>query len=348
MKKAKKVILSVTLSLLAAILIFIVVVGHFPFAFNGGTAEQKYSSVLQTAFADNGDVPITKIALLGSHDALSYNINYGSKPNVSEDVITNNGFVRFIGKGALVRYSKAQKDDIYTQLNCGVRYIDVRITNIDGVYYTSHGLVSHKLKDSLLQILKFLSENAGEYIIFHIVHYYAGNSNRTELCKYISKIKLEDKCLYDYVYDTPSTPTYNDMTDGGKKAGVLLLSDSMEENEYSTLFNRIGINSKWHNITNSAALKNAVNDYAQTLSAPSCLVVNQAQTTPNGNDVWGIFTGWSLIDMAARHNERMINSEEFDFWLSKMPIYMCDYTTCTRSDFNKRINEKILQFNKSL
>lgn len=317
---------------------------------NPNNANATYNNVLKRAYQANenfGNIPITKIAVLGSHDALSYNINYTSAPNSSENTLSNNDILRLLAKGAIVRYSKAQKHDIYTQLNSGVRYIDARITNIKGEYFTSHGLVSFKLYYYLRQILRFLEENPGEFVYFHIVHYYAGTSNMDELCKFIENTRYNGKNLFDYVnYDakklkSQSQLTYNMMTQNGTKAGVLFLSES----KYFDLDNII---SYWHNITNSDKMKEAVERYYDTLDDCDCLRVNQAQTTPNANDVGGTLIGWSLLNMAKKHNANMLKSPNFDKWLDKMPIYSCDYSTSNYNNFNTRVNEIILEHNINL
>lgn len=360
MKKSLKIFLCAVGSFFAAVILFALIVGHCVLGIIPvGEPEAKYNSVLKTAYDNNpsfGELPVTKIALLGSHDALSYAINYNSPPNSSEDVISNNAALRFVGQGAIVRYSKAQKHDIYTQMNCGVRYIDARITNIDGEYYTSHGLVSHRLEESLTQILRFLSENPGEYAIFHIVHYYRGQSDWASLCAYIAEIRYNGKNLYDFVnYDiekvkSHSALTYNMMTSGGTSAGALLImSESMTESPYNGYFKLSNIDSKWHNKAGSDNLKRAVEEHYGNLPEDnSVLRVNQAQTTPTGSEIWATFSGWSLLDMAATHNLNMLNSKNFDNWLDKMPVYMCDFSTSAYGDFNNRINAKILAHNLNL
>lgn len=359
MSRVKKTVLWTSVALLCAVLAFVAFVGHFPFAFAvWEEPSAAYADVLRAANRDNpafGETPITEIALLGSHDALSYEIGYGSPSNTSEDTVANNGWLRAVGNGAVARYSKAQRHDIAAQLRAGVRYIDARITYIDGTYYTSHGLVSHELEASLLQILRFLYENPGEYIVFHIVHYYAGESTWSELCAYLAQVKFQNKNLYDYVnYDPAAVSshrelTYDIMTDNGNAAGALLMSENMDDNDYAPYFALSRVDSAWHNIADSAALEKAVDGKAAATDVgQNCLRVNQAQTTPNGNDVWSTFVGWSLLDMAARHNERMVGSPNLAMWIDKMPVYLCDYATSSHGGFNEKINAALLRHNLSV
>lgn len=350
-KKGKGIRLYSNITAVLTILILFGILGHMPFTYVKNSKETiTYNNVLKRAYLSNknfGDTPITKIAVLGSHDALSYGINYFSMPNSSEDTLSNNVFIQLLGKGAIVRYSRAQQDDIYTQLNSGVRYIDARITYIDGEYYTSHGLVSCVLESCVMQILRFLNENPGEFIYFHIVHFYPENYSIYSLVEYMKDIKYNNKSLFDYVnYDTKALKsqnqlTYNMMTQNGTKAGILFLSESK-------YFDLDTINSHWHNITNSDKLCRAVEKYYKTLGDCDCLRVNQAQTTPNANDIVGTIAGWSLLNMAKKHNANMLTHPNFAKWLDKMPIYMCDYTTSNYKDFNKRVNEIIYEHNINL
>lgn len=142
-----------------AIFLVLVFVLQAPFDFISYENKSVYQNgnILADTLAENsnfGDVPINKIALLGSHDAFSYGINYSSIPNSSEDNFSNS-FWASLAKGLVSRLSKAQAHDVTTQLNAGVRYFDARITLVNGEYYTSHGVLSVKLKDVLTDIINF-------------------------------------------------------------------------------------------------------------------------------------------------------------------------------------------------
>lgn len=359
MKKACKITLIVISIVIALLISIIVFLGQATFTFVKLTEPNaNYNSVLKSVYNQNndfGNVPINKIALLGAHDSLSYDINYHSMPNSSEDTASNNKFLYNVGRGFIVRLSRAQAHDVYAQLNAGVRYVDARITNIDGTFYTSHGLVSGLLEKSLLQILKFLDENPGEYIIFHIVHFYKGNSGWEELNNYISGVRYQNKNLFDYVnYDLErvksfSSLTYNDMTDGGTKSGVLFLGEDRESG-YGNYYKLSNINSVWHNTIDSGEIVEKISENYEKLKAyeTDALCINQTQTTPNYGNIFKTVFSWSLIDKAAKHNEIIINNQSFKLWLSKMPIYLCDYSTSNVGDFNNKANTAIMQFNLSL
>ena len=81
------------------------------------------------------------------------------------------------------------------------------------------------------------------------------------------------------------------------------------------------------------------------------LVVNQAQRTAflNNAKIINSLFKWSLLDMAKNTNRELIkNKDEFIRNLSVMPIFMVDYATSNAGNFNKLVNEYIIEYNKSL
>lgn len=355
-----KLVIVLLLIIVILALIAAVLVAQLPFTFTrAADPSQEFNNVLKKAYDSNpnfGDTPITKIALLGAHDSLSNDIEYSSASDPNEEGIASNKFYYYVARGAIARYSKAQKHDVLTQLNAGVRYIDARITCIDKEFYSSHGMVSAQLRKSLSQILEFLSKNSGEFIIFHIVHFYPGESSQQELDEFIKSVTYKGKCLYDFVnYDVENTAslselTYNKLTDSGKKAGVLLVGSHKDKNDYSKYYKLNKVNSAWHNVADSEKVVELINENCKKVKdlKGDTLVINQAQTTPTKDDLIKTLIGWSLLDMAAKHNIALLENENFDKWLSAMPIFVCDFSTSTDGDFNAKINEKILNYNKKL
>ncbi len=302
------------------------------------------------------DKPITEISILGSHDALSNDISYASKQNSSEDnVMVNNPFIRILAKGAVVRLAKAQQHNIYDQLKAGVRYIDARITYVDGVYYTSHGLISNTLEYNMNLILKFLAENPGEYVLFNINNYYPSTSNFSNLMDYISSIKYEGKNLFDYVnYSSEFTHfyevTYNNATNNGTEAGVICFSDQDNLIYPFNQFSTSEIRDVWHEEGNFKTINEKIKkeaEYCKTLDN-TYLKINQTQMTPNFSQPLSIFLDYSLLHAAKYHNADLINLKEIDEIVDAMPIFMADFVTSNYKDFNKTIVSKLYSRNIKL
>ena len=349
-------------SLFGTIFIFLIFMAQASFSFISTRSLNSFSNTFLRDMVEQNPIvaetPITKIAILGAHDSLSYDIGYNSMPNSSQDTYSNNKFLYYTCRGFIARQSKTQMENAYQQLNAGVRYIDARITNIDGVFYTSHGMVSGTLEKSLLQILQFLSENPGEYIFFHIVYFYPGESSWAELDEYISSVKYDNKSLFDYVnYNTETTEnigqvTYNDMTISGTKAGVMIFG-SHDDNggefvKYYKLTNYVVSN--WLNQTNSSVAINLIETKYEQMKDHSFdyLYVIQTQLTPSFKGWLDTACGWSVSDMNARHNAKVVEDERVQKWLSIFPIYLCDYSTSDYCDFNTKVLEQLKEYNLSL
>ena len=141
MKKIRKFIGFILLLLILVIILIL----QIPFSFVNSKPNTEYDNVLSTSIT-NMNAKIVDIALLGSHDSFSDGIKYSSKSNTNEGGITNNKIVSTVAKGLVVKMSKAQVCSAKEQLYAGIRYFDVRITKIDGIYYTCHGYLSNKLE----------------------------------------------------------------------------------------------------------------------------------------------------------------------------------------------------------
>lgn len=347
MKIKKKTVLKLIFIPLGCILFIFLSLTHLPLCTILGSHFHDNSTFLRDCNNENpnfGDTPLTKISLLGSHDAMSNDINYFSASNTSEDNFVNNWWIRFLAKGAIVRYSRAQKDNIYDQLRAGVRYIDARITYVNGNYYNSHGLLSQRFDKNLKLILRFLHENPGEFVLFQICKYYKSTSNDEELYSFMNSIKYEDKSIFDYInYSSSITEfkdlTYNNLTDNGTKAGALIFSDECNIAPFNQ-FNFAHYESHWHNIVDNKLITQKIierSEYGKTILGDDYLRVNQAQQTPNGDEIWGALFRWSLLNMAKHHNLEVVKHEKINVILEGLPIYMCDYATCNSNGFNDKI-----------
>lgn len=337
-----------------------------PFDFILGTnhsTDFSYNNVLKKAYQQNYNlvsVPVTKIALLGSHDALTSEISASSSVDTAQPNNPANAFYSKFAKGLTVRWSKAQQHDIFTQLCAGVRYVDIRVSYINGTYYNAHGLVSGKFENSIMQILKFLDENNGEFVVLHFVHCYLADFTFDDMASFIASVKYNGKNIFDFVnYDktitNPSSITYGMATDNASKSGVVILSDEsgQMESEYADYFGIKKCYSNWKNkIETDTLLKLADEDYNYIKQHPELVensfCINQLQTTPNFGSAFNSVFTWALTTKAQFHNAMVLNYQNFDKWLPVFPIVMFDYTTSNYKDFNKAINQKLFNYNKML
>ena len=371
MKKVRKLIVRLFL----LILILLIISLQIPGTFGNKKANSNYDFVLSESIT-NMDARIVDIGVLGSHDAFSDGITYSSKPNSNEGGITNNKIVNTIGKGLVVRMSKAQMVGAKDQLNAGVRYFDVRITKIDNEYYTCHGYLSNTLDIYLKEIVEFLDNHPGEYVIFDIQHFYANNhevgdqdkEEFTLLLTYIESVKSNSgKSLIDYVNYNPqadniSTLTYGKITSNKATAGVIMLGYVHDNNvlyfrdgdanynkkDYENIF------SLWHQTNSTTDLISGIEEevtYLKDSDYLNILRVNQAQRTGfmmNAKLVKSLCS-WSIINMAKSTNKELVKDKtRFLKYLEVMPIFMVDYSTSNVGNFNELANTYIALYNKNL
>lgn len=317
----------------------------------------KHANFFSSIAAENThflQVPVTDIAMLGSHDAFTHKIRASSKSNESEDVISNNAFIKFLAGGMIARNSKAQADSVYDQLYSGVRYLDVRITHLDGNFYTCHGLINDSLESGLKDVLKFLSENAGEFIVFHIQHYYTGESDWNALAAYLASVRYEGRSFYDFMrYDTDKSLkdiTYREATDDGRSGGIVLVAERNDvSNEYREFYQFDEIRSNWHNKNRTGELLNGIAAEYAVLTATDryqgMFRINQAQLTPKMSEIFKMIFDWSLLSIAEKHNNVVLSQPAFSDWLNVMPIFMVDYATLQTDNFNAAALAKIRSYN---
>lgn len=369
-----KMIRKIIRTIIILVLLFVILTLQVPISFVSKKTNTNYDNVLCEAIT-NMDAKVVDIALLGSHDSFSDGIKYSSKPNVNESGITNNKLVNIFAKGLVVKMSKAQVVGAMDQLNAGVRYFDVRVTEIDGVYYTCHGYLSNTFDIYLKEIVDFLDEHPGEYIIFDIQHFYYDGSKSevneqkfNDLVEYMASIKsnngnsIIDYIKYDSQTDLLSTLTYGFITTNKTKAGVIMLGKVdnnskfylRDENADYQNMNYNSIFSIWHKTNSKTQLLEDIEfetKYLNEHDFSNVLRVNQAQRTGfimNASIIRSLGE-WSLLDMAKTTNKALIKDEEvFKSHLEVMPIFMVDYATSNASEFNKLANKFIIEFNSGL
>ena len=364
MKTIKKIITFILL-----IIVLMISTLFMQFSFAKEVTFSEYGNVLSDSI-DNLDAKIVDIAMLGAHDAFSNRINKKSEPNPNEDGIVHNKFVNAIGKGLVVRMSRAQTSMPENMLNAGVRYFDVRITKVEDDYYTCHGYLSDKLDLYIKDIVNFLETHTGEYVIIDIQHFYAegnDNDNFNALFDYIRNIKGNNGTnLFDYVHYDSSIDQLRDLKYGKvvsnkSSAGVVIFAKTHNFNEiyYRDGDARYGISnyenvySLWHEQNKSSTMLECIENEYNYLSEndfSNLLIINQAQKTGFIMDkriIRSLFS-WSIIDMAKNFNEVLVSDKDrFIKWLDKMPVFMVDNVTSSKS-FVEKANEYINSFNQSL
>ena len=368
MKKHKK-----TRNTLAILLILFLTL-LMPFSFCNKKTNINFEYVMRGSIT-NQDAKVVDIKMLGAHDAFTEGIKMNSKPNEIEGGIVTNKAVNLLAKGLVVRMTKTQNVSADAMLKAGVRYFDVRATKIDDKYYATHGYIGKEIIEYVKEIVDFLGSHDGEFIIFDLQHFYtqSGSNYDLELADYQSFLEYmntykndKNKSFLDYVHYDTSIDNLSDLTYKkviGEDAGIIILAkcgnnkfiykrdndaNRVEDRTYSS------IRSYWHNDNRTKKMLSSMEEeynFIKTHDYQNILRVNQAQKTGFFTDlkILRSLFSWSLLDMASFFNQKMIsNKDAFMKYLDAMPIYMADYVTSNRGNFNKLANEYIMEANKNL
>ena len=129
-------------------------------------------------------------SLIGTHDSASYFLNMQSKiyninPIVS-DVLQTFGHLNHL----VYNWSKAQSRNISEQIHIGARYLDLRLIQVDNIWYTCHGLLGNKFEYIVNDIL---SSGSSIQPILEITTYTPPNQ---ELCRELSRLNYTTTPIY--------------------------------------------------------------------------------------------------------------------------------------------------------
>lgn len=358
------------LTIFFSLFVFVILlVGKATFDMTAHTiSDDDYSDVIREGVGSNNP-HVVDIAMLGAHDAFSQKINGRSKIDPAEDSgsILRNPVAKVLASGLFVRLARAQLDGPATMLRLGVRYFDVRISDVEGEWYTKHGLLSAPLSQYLDEFIPFLKNNPGEFIIFDMQHIYFDGLTFADLWTYLEGYEVDGFSLIDFVHFNSnmtalSNLTYDDVTEDGTTAGVVILAKTPVTIDQPYHYERgsgegagmLSIRSVWHETSDTETMLTGIRREVEAISGSNAydgiFRVNQAQKTGkySGSDVVDTLLGWSLIDLARVFNPILVNQEDFTDWLSAMPIVMVDFSTSSKQNFNQIVNDTLIEYNRSL
>lgn len=309
---------------------------------------------------------VVDIAMLGSHDANAY--DFPKNAILSSEVKSGVKPLYKMASGLAYRYTKTQASDIFAQLNQGVRFLHIKCSYIDGVWYGSHSLVGSPVEVYIKDVIRFLKSSPGEIVGFELQVMYAGENTVSQFIDAIFDIEFEGETLADFMpySDVPlGELTYNDVTARGTRGGaeIVVTADPEVANTgflkglTSENIKKIYVGggvlfAPWFNRMKTSAIADALDEECTKVDETSwysgIFRVMQINTAPNGKDPFETAFAWSLLNKAKKHNVQILNDDRFDKWLTHLPILLCDFSTSANDDFNKAANEKIISFNRAL
>ncbi|MCL2022764.1 MAG: hypothetical protein FWG82_00135 [Oscillospiraceae bacterium] len=299
-----------------------------------------------------GNPRVVDIAMLGSHDAFSDKITRKSAVDPNNSIAKLMPVIMPFWGGVFARKNKAQHSDGYEQAVRGARYFDVRVVWQGGQWQNFHSFISEPYENNLRHMIRFLSENPGELIIFDIQHHFPMENTSAMMLEFMGEITYEGKSIWDFVrFDPTQIPlgelTYEQATNGGGGIVVLVKIPQSEGCKYYQ-YNSETMRSNWHNKSTGREIIQGIEaEYAYLRenfeTHKDAFRVNQAQTTPGMSLEY-----WSLLHDADRSNVMMVTHPDFSAWLEVMPIFMVNNIDSSAESFNAAAMEAINKFNRGL
>lgn len=125
-----------------------------------------------------GNKTLGQITIPGSHFANAYELNsslpickgetLASSQTTNAKIIMLNGHVVESSADEFVTYLNTQDENIYQQLNSGIRYLEIQVCLQDNIFYTSNYFIGDNLNNIITQINHFLNENPDEIILLDL------------------------------------------------------------------------------------------------------------------------------------------------------------------------------------
>ena len=260
---------------------------------------------------------LKEIILPGSHDSGAYVFTKESKL-VELPGWLNKPVGTFIWSGVvstIKRWCKTQKLNIHQQLQCGIRYFDLRVSqDTDKKFYLYHGLQSVEVEGVFKVFAAFLAKNKGEIIILDLSHF--KNVNHENFIKLIQKYLGE----FSVPKDVLTSATYENLIKNNQRC-CLFYDNSFFSKKYKFLLGKS--DSFWANKQNIRELKQSLSKYHEktTHSKPWVL---QWVLTPNAKYV-AKHLSKSVEDLAKiTHQDLMPFLKEFQK-KSALNIVMFDF-----------------------
>ena len=380
-KRTVKIVAVLLVLVVAFTLFFAITLNAKSLGVGKGSTDGAYGTVLADIDGITEANPrIIDIAMLGAHDA---NISSLMPGNPIDDNPKSDVFEQLypVSAGFQYRMSVTQTVPPYQLLMQGARFVHFKYTYYDNDWYASHSIIGRKFEEDVKDVLRFLADHPGEVVVLLLQSTWFGEDQSLHTFHdWLEGVTLDGKNIYDYVYydkvnvyDSEFAEEgrvrmrdlrYNDVTQSGTSAGVVLLDRreglpqaETEASTYSDYFFDVDSNlaHQWHSRMGEDVLTEEIEDYVFEVRALSLyrwkLRVNQTQATLSVESVGDVLRdigAWSLLKFAEKYNLSLLENENFDTWLRALPVFQVDFANSDYGDFNRRVNEKIRARNENI
>lgn len=124
-------------------------------------------------------MPLTGIAIPGTHDSFTSTLDYHAEmapsPDLSDTIVTVLNTLGSTAKKVVYNWGVTQSYSIGDQLLAGIRYLDFRVAKRDskgGDFYLLHSLWGQSIRDAFSEVKNFLDSHKKEVVIIDINHFY--------------------------------------------------------------------------------------------------------------------------------------------------------------------------------
>ena len=336
---------------------------------SGSVVTLNYEAVAEANFFDNvaNDTKFVSLNMLGAHDAFTANISTSSAKYDAAGAAQGDSGSKAapLSSSTAAPMSKAQSQDALTMLNHGVRYFDIRLSRSDktgtntlggtiqhtnGVFYTTHGMLSDEFRPIAYTIAQWAKEHPGEIIVLDFQEMWdntssAGSTGDSVAQSWIDLNNLLTEAgIYDYVTINNgtdlSTVTYGSLTENGTKAGIVLFGRAVATNASVGSFILRGTTSAafdgkmYSNYSFGDASVSSSSLAADYIQAQVDHAYTQTGTVNNMYRVMQAISSTSnLINQAGTDNTYIAGAVKTNpTWLTTLPVVMVNDATVNTSD----------------
>ncbi|CAM3449714.1 phosphatidylinositol-specific phospholipase C domain-containing protein [Parendozoicomonas haliclonae] len=233
----------------------------------------------------SSNIPLHSICMPGTHNSGSYTINGLSATDPYQDQEVLDLLSKFKNTGltipvkqVMTLWSKNQRHDIYEQLKRGARYLDIRARSIDGKLVAAHGLVGDSMQNIVDGLRRFVEENPGEVVIFHVQETHGMSSAERKVMYNLLRDEL------GYRIAPPSmgmSVTIPQMQNAGRQV-IVVANDSQDD---SMIWSRYrSLTNPWYDKNRPDELLNSLRDGIVNRNK-NIFYVSQMVLTPTDKDI---------------------------------------------------------------
>ena len=232
------------------------------------------------------DVSLNSIIIPGSHDSAT-------------DLMTKNSpYARFnklhrVSQQLVYQWAKTQHHPVHTQLQDGIRYLDLRIEKTSSGWKTFHGLLSNCFIDVLDDIARFANDHPREIVIVdfqHLVNFTTADHH--ELVLYCIQHPLLGPRLAGTQFTAEST--FRDFWAVDKNV-ILLYTEGNAQFPHLFWHRRQTIDNPWHNTPKAHILQTRLLEGVKTRTAGKFYVSQLVLTPDLYRVISGLFSGMSSL-----------------------------------------------------